>query len=81
MNIAQRVITKCGGYEKTAAITERTVSVVYRWTYEKSKGGTGGLIPADAQQKIMAAASRKEVDILASDFFEPNGEDIQEVAS
>lgn len=70
MNIAQRVIAKCGGVRATAQLTGKTISVVYRWTYDKSKGGTGGLIPADAQQTIMAAAGRGEVPVVPEDFFE-----------
>lgn len=69
MTIAQRIIDKCGGINRTAEIVGRTKSVVYRWTYQKEKGGTGGVVPADAQRAIIAAAKKGLVDVDPSDFF------------
>lgn len=69
MNIAENIIEKCGGVKATAEIVGRSESWVYRWTYEKSKGGTGGYVPRDAQAKIMAAAQAGKVNVEASDFF------------
>lgn len=69
MSIAETVIAKCGGVARTAEITQRTQSAVYRWTYPKDRGGTGGTVPVDAQQLIMAAARAGVVDISAEDFF------------
>lgn len=71
MNIAEEVIKKCGGISETAKITGRTPSVVYRWTYGKDKGGTGGTIPRDAAEKILEASARGEVSVTAKDFFAP----------
>lgn len=76
MNTAEHVIEKCGGVAKTAAITGRTISVVYRWTYEKSKGGTGGVIPRDASEKILAASERGEVEVTPQDFYSTHAEGI-----
>ena len=69
MTPAERVIKRCGGVAKTAAIVGRTQSVVHRWTYPKDKGGTGGTIPGKAQAKLLEAAARGEVDIRPDDFF------------
>jgi len=69
MNIAEQVIKKCGGVARTAEITKRTESAVYRWTYPKEKGGTGGIVPVDAQHAIMAAARDGKVEVTADDFF------------
>lgn len=70
MTPAEKVIEKCGGIAKTAILTRRTESVVYRWTYEKSKGGTGGAIPRKAQLMILkAAAERGGPDVRPEDFF------------
>lgn len=68
--VADRVIAKCGGVRKVAEITERAVSSVYKWTYSKEQGGTGGLVPSEAQVSLMAASNRGEVDLRPDDFFE-----------
>lgn len=68
--IAARIIEKCGGVAATAKLAERTEVSVYRWTWPKEKGGTGGLVPTEAQQKIMAAAQRGEVQLSPADFFD-----------
>lgn len=68
--IASRVIQKCGGITKTAELTGTTENWVYRWTYEKSRGGTGGEVPRAAQQALLKAAADGVVDIAPADFFE-----------
>lgn len=70
MNAATRVIQKCGGVPRTASLAETSENWVYRWRLDKDKGGTGGVIPPKAQMKLLEAASRGEVDISPSDFFE-----------
>ena len=69
MNTAQKVIEKCGGFEATARITGRSISIVHRWTYPKDKSGTGGHIPYPSQVEILKAAKRGEVDVSPADFF------------
>lgn len=69
MTPAQNIIKKCGGVAATAKLVGRTESVVYRWTYEKKLGGTGGTVPNKAQTKLLEAAARGEVDIRPEDFF------------
>jgi hypothetical protein len=73
MSIAQHVIEKCGGPAAVAAMTGVHVSRVHRWTYPKARGGTGGLIPAQHQQVILAEAKRLGIALQPSDFFEPVG--------
>jgi len=68
--VAKNVIQKSGGVGKISQITGRAESSIYKWTYPKEKGGTGGLIPAEAQAELMAASMRGEVDLCAEDFFE-----------
>lgn len=51
--VAQRVIAKCGGYKEAAQIVGRSESWVYRWTYPKNRGGTGGDVPKEAQQILV----------------------------
>ena len=69
MNVAQHIIQKCGGARKVATITGRTLSVVHRWSYPRERGGTDGVIPAEAQNLLWAAAQRNEVELTAEDFF------------
>ena len=68
-NPAQVVIDKCGGHAVVAEITGRALSAVYKWTYPRERQGSNGLIPAEAQAMLMAAAQRGEVDLEPSDFF------------
>lgn len=68
--IAGQVIEKLGGVPRTAEVTGKTVSTVYKWRWPSEKGGTGGLIPIDAQQAIIAAARRGENCVTPDDFFE-----------
>lgn len=70
MSIAERIIEKCGGVKATAEIVGKSESWVYRWTYDKDKGGTGGTVPRSAQEKIMRAARDGTVPVRAEDFFE-----------
>lgn len=69
MTIAQKVIDKCGGVQKTAALVGNTPSMIYRWTYDKDKGGTGGLVPRAAQERLLEAAGAGLINITPNDFF------------
>lgn len=48
---------------------------VRRWTYEKAKGGTGGVIPADLQQQLLDAARAEGKDLRPEHFFLQRRED------
>jgi hypothetical protein len=65
MNIASNVIAKCGGAVRTAEIVGVKPPTVYRWTYPKERGGTGGLVPAKYQTTLLAAVPS----LSPSDFF------------
>jgi hypothetical protein len=67
--IARRVIEKCGGAQNVQRITGRAKVTIYKWCWSKEAGGTGGLIPTDVQQMLMAAAQRGEVSLTPADFF------------
>lgn len=77
---AQRVIEKCGNgnFEKglvaISGWTGVSAARVRRWTFTKSKGGTGGVIPTQHQQDIYDRARLKGVDLKAEDFFFTAGE-------
>lgn len=69
--IAARIIAKCGGISRTAKLSERSPVTIHKWRRSKADGGTGGLIPAEAQAKLWAAVRRGEVELAADDFLDP----------
>jgi len=69
--IAQRVIEKCGGHRVVAEMVGVDVCNVFRWTYPKDRGGTGGLIPARHQPLLLERARERRVPLTPADFF-PN---------
>lgn len=76
---AHIVITKFGGHGAVAEALNIDLSRVYRWTYDKARGGTGGIIPAKHQAALMAAAQVRGVELSPADFFQitappPSGE-------
>lgn len=70
-NVAEQIIKKCAGHENVARYACVDVSRVYRWTYPKERGGTGGLIPTKRQHLLLSNANAHGVSIGPSDFF-PN---------
>jgi len=74
MSPAQRIIEKCGGVTRTAELVGRSESWVYRWTYPRERGGTGGLVPRQAQFALLDAARDGKVDIQPADFFQEAAE-------
>jgi hypothetical protein len=73
---AERVIAKFGGARRLyAALKEidpvncRTPSIIYRWTYPRQKGGTGGVIPTAAWTGILKAARIEGIFLTEDDFF------------
>lgn len=70
--VAEVIIKKCGGVPSLAKIAGVDVTRVYRWTYPKRRGGTGGTIPTKHQNNILKRARNKGIDLNPSDFF-PEG--------
>jgi hypothetical protein len=66
-SVAARVIEKCGGHKAVARALSVDPSWVYRLTYPKSRGGTGGIIPVWRYHQLMAAFPQ----LTPNDFFEP----------
>jgi len=74
---AERVIKKFGNAYRMSEATKllgnpklyRSPSVIFRWTYPKEKGGTGGNIPSSAIKAVKAAARIAGVLLLPEDFF------------
>jgi hypothetical protein len=66
---ANSVIRALGGFEAVAAITGKHISRVYRWTYPKARGGTGGYIPPAEAETLLAHAKENGLQVTAADFF------------
>lgn len=66
---ARTVIDKFGGHQAVAEALNLDVSRVYRWTYPRERGGTGGHIPAKQQVALLDAARARGIDLSPGDFF------------
>lgn len=68
---AQRVIDKFGGspegIKRLARGLDCSVHAIYRWTYPTDRGGTGGLVPSRAMQKIVVLAREEGIFLDAED--------------
>lgn len=69
MNPAQAIIDKFGGVPKVAKICGVDDSRVYRWTYPKKRGGTGGTVPQKHIQPLILAARARDISLKLADFF------------
>lgn len=67
---AKHVISKCGGHKLVSDWLGVRLSTVYRFTYPKDQGGTGGLIPARYQQVLLTKAAELGIELDPTDFFE-----------
>ena len=65
---ANRIIRKFGGARRLAAVLRYEPSRVYKWTYSREKGGTGGLVPAASVTAIQAAADLQGIALTDSDW-------------
>jgi hypothetical protein len=69
-NVAHHVIDKAGGHRIVADWCDVSLATVYRWTWEKARGGTGGIIPARYQPVILDKGRGK---LEPQDFFPKDG--------
>lgn len=69
---AQTIIAKCGGAKVVAGLLNVRPSTVHRWSYPKSRRGTGGLIPTQRQRPLILAARSIGVELTPEDFFSPD---------
>lgn len=68
---AERVLAKFGGARRLSALLDhlgrsKDPASIYKWTYPKERGGTGGVIPTSAWKDLILAA-RMEGILLTSD--------------
>lgn len=66
---AENVIAKCGGHQTVAEWLDVDLSRVYRWTYPRERGGTGGLIPSKHQLPLLERARLEGVPLEPADFL------------
>lgn len=74
---AERVINKFGGARNLyRAILElgmvhefRSPATIYRWTYPRTKNGTGGFIPSSALPIIQLAARKQGILLTPEDLL------------
>jgi len=57
LNDANFIIQQFGGVKRLAKAINKDPATIYRWTYPKSKQGTGGLVPSSALSSIIDAAN------------------------
>lgn len=67
--IAERVVKKLGGAYKVAELLNCSPQAVYKWSYPREYGGTGGLIPHRRQLELMLVAKLHGIELTADDFF------------
>lgn len=73
LNQAERVVQKFGGARQLARILKRVgrpkhPASIFRWTYPREKGGTGGIIPTAAWPDLIHAARIEGVVLTAEDM-------------
>jgi hypothetical protein len=71
---AASIIERIGGVPAVKAATGLHETTVHRWTYAKSQGGTGGRIPQDHIESLIAYARQNDIALDLSDFFPKAGE-------
>jgi hypothetical protein len=71
MDPAARIIKKLGGEARVAAITGLSFTAPYRWQHEKSRGGTGGLIPQGHHRALLDYAHAHGIALSAEEFLVP----------
>ena len=57
------------GSRQLAELCARTTDAIRKWDRPKSKGGTGGLVPAEFQARILVYAEREGLPITAADLI------------
>lgn len=65
---AQRIIDRFGGAPRVATALRKDVSAIYKWLYEKDRGGTDGLVPSSAVPEVMKAADALGIEFQPGDW-------------
>lgn len=57
------------GIVRVAGLCERTTEAVRKWHRSKTSGGTGGLIPAEFQARLLKASDENGLGLTADDLI------------
>lgn len=73
---AEAIIRRFGGPRDLARAlaavgAPRDPSAIYRWTYPRDQGGTGGLIPTSAVKDVKRAARFAGIELRPEDWDPP----------
>lgn len=67
-NQAEKIAKRFGGVRRLAEAIGCEPSVVYRWTYPRERGGTGGVIPSARVDDVKHAAARLSITLEDKDW-------------
>lgn len=65
---ALTVLARFGGAGPLSRLLGLDRSAVHRWALPKSRGGSGGLVPAKHHQRLLALANAQGVALTAADL-------------
>lgn len=65
---ADKILKKLGGPRRVAVGIGVDPTTVYKWTYEKDRGGTGGIIPSASVAKVQKLSVVMGVELTAEDW-------------
>lgn len=68
MEPANTIIKRMGGAAEVAKIAGVQRASVYKWTWSKDRGGTGGLIPMNKIADLIAATADTDCPLTFADF-------------
>ncbi len=57
------------GSRRLAELCGRTTDAIRKWDRARSKGGTGGLVPAEFQARILRVAAEEQLPLTAEDLI------------
>lgn len=64
-----RKARKTLGSRRLAELCERTTDAIRKWDRDKAKGGTGGLVPAEFQARILRICREEGLALTAEDLI------------
>lgn len=65
---AAKVVAAFGEIE-LAHLTGLSIDALRKWRRKKATGGTGGLVPAGYQDRLLRAAAERGLDLAATDLI------------
>lgn len=67
---AQMILNRFGGAGPLSRRLGLDRSAVHRWALPKSRGGSGGLIPAKHHRRLLAMAAAEGIALCAADLVD-----------